>query len=55
MIIEKIIKKIRQCDDFHDRCDYLLEHDETTYLLEYIDKLNNNWNELENWLKKELD
>ena len=40
-MIENIIKNIEQCDDFHNRCDYLLEHDEATYLVEYIRGLEN--------------
>jgi len=38
-IEEDVIKKLRSCDDFHNRCDCLLEHGEITYLLEYIDRL----------------
>lgn len=37
--IEIIINKLTECDDYHNRCDCLLEHDEITYLLEYIKKL----------------
>ena len=48
--IEDIISKIRQCDDYHDRCDYLLEHDELTYLLEYIDELHFFVKEIQNSL-----
>lgn len=47
-MIENIIKNIEQCDDFHNRCDYLLEHDESTRLIEYI-------TDLENKLKKVTD
>ena len=38
-IVYELILKLEQCDDKHNRCDYLLEHDEITYLLEYITKL----------------
>ena len=38
-IVEDLLEKLKQCDDFHNRCDYLLEHDETTYLLDYITNL----------------
>ena len=31
-----LLLKLEDCDDFHNRCDYLIEHDEITYLLEYI-------------------
>jgi len=34
-----LLLKLEQCDDFHNRCDYLMEHDEITYLLEYITDL----------------
>ena len=47
-MIENIIKNIEQCDDFHNRCDYLLEHDESTRLIEYI-------TDLENKIKKVTD
>lgn len=36
MIAEEVISKLIDCDDFHKRCDYLLEHSEITYLLDYI-------------------
>jgi len=35
-VVEDILNKLKQCDDFHNRCDCLLEHSEITYLLEYI-------------------
>lgn len=35
-IVEDTLNKLRQCDDYHHRCDCLLEHSEITYLLEYI-------------------
>lgn len=38
-IEQEIINKIKQCDDFHNRCDCLLEHSECTYLIEYIEAL----------------
>ena len=34
-----LILKLQECDDRHNRCDYLMEHDEITYLLEYIEYL----------------
>lgn len=39
IFIEELISKIRQTDDFHNRCDCLLEHDETTRLIEYLDTI----------------
>lgn len=38
-IVYDLLLKLEECDDKHNRCDYLLEHDEITYLLEYIKKL----------------
>lgn len=38
-MVNDIINKLKDCDDFHNRCDCLLEHDEITYLLEYIEEL----------------
>ena len=38
-IIYDLLLKLKQCDDKHNRCDYLMEHDEITYLLEYIEML----------------
>ena len=40
-VIEDILNKLKECDDFHDRCDCLLEHDEITYLLDYIQQKEN--------------
>ena len=34
-----LLLKLEQCDDKHNRCDYLMEHNEITYLLEYIEML----------------
>ena len=41
-VIPTILQKLTDCDDYHKRCDCLLEHDEITYLLEYIDALERN-------------
>ena len=38
-MINELIEKLKKCDDLHDRCDYLIEHDEITYLLDYITNL----------------
>ena len=40
-VVEDTLDKLRQCDDFHNRCDCLLEHSEITYLLEYIQQKEN--------------
>lgn len=46
-VVEDTLNKLKQCDDFHNRCDCLLEHSEITYLLEYIQQKENIINELE--------
>lgn len=38
-IVYDLLLKLEQCDDKHNRCDYLMEHDEITYLLEYTEML----------------
>ena len=38
-IIKELLEKLKQCDDFHNRCDFLMEHSEITYMLDYITKL----------------
>lgn len=38
-MINIILNALRHCDDYHKRCDYLLEHDAITYLLDYIHHL----------------
>lgn len=38
-IINELLEKLKQCDDFHNRCDFLMEHSEITYMLDYITKL----------------
>ena len=35
-IIKELLEKLKQCDDFHNRCDFLMEHSEITYMLDYI-------------------
>ena len=40
-VIKDILNKLKKCDDFHDRCDCLLGHDEITYLLDYIQQKEN--------------
>ena len=37
-IVYDLLLKLEQCDDKHNRCDYLMEHDEITYLLEHIEE-----------------
>ena len=38
-MIKELLEKLKQCDDFHNRCDFLMEHDEITYMLDYITNL----------------
>ena len=48
-----LILRLQECDDKHNRCDYLMEHSEITYLLEYIDYLQKENNELRKIKKEE--
>ena len=50
-IIKELLEKLKQCDDFHNRCDFLMEHSEITYMLDYITKLQQENQEL----KKQLE
>ena len=50
-IINELLEKLKQCDDFHNRCDFLMEHSEITYMLDYITKLQ----EENQKLKKQLE
>lgn len=48
-IVENLLKEMEKCNSKNNRCDYLLEHSEIDYLLEYIDQLQqerNNYKEL---------
>ena len=61
-IINELLEKLKQCDDFHNRCDFLMEHSEITYMLDYItnlqqenQKLKDNWNELKKELKDKFE
>ena len=38
-IVENLLKEMEKCNFKNNRCDYLLEHSEIDYLLEYIDQL----------------
>lgn len=51
MIIEQILNRLKDCDDFHNRCDYLLEHNEITYLLKYITELNERINRAREYIE----
>ena len=54
-VIEDILNKLKECDDFHDRCDCLLEHDEITYLLDYIQQKENIIKEVREYIEKNID
>ena len=58
-IIKELLEKLKQCDDVHNRCDFLMEHSEITYMLDYITnlqqenkKLKDNWNYIKKMLKE---
>ena len=58
--IKELLEKLKQCDDFHNRCDFLMEHNEITYMLDYItklqqenQKLKDNWNKIEQIIENE--
>ena len=44
--IKELLEKLKQCDDFHNRCDFLMEHSEITYMLDCITKLQQENQEL---------
>ena len=46
-IIKELLEKLKQCDDFHNRCDFLMEHSEITYMLDYITNLQQENKQLE--------
>ena len=47
-IVYDLLLKLEQCDDRHNRCDYLIEHDEITYMLEYIEEKDKEIERLKN-------
>lgn len=54
-IVYDLLLKLEQCDDKHNRCDYLMEHDEITYLLEHIEEKDKEIERLKEWKKDLLD
>ena len=54
-IINELLEKLKQCDDFHNRCDFLMEHSEITYMLDYITKLQKENKKLENQIDKSIE
>ena len=53
--MNELLEKLKQCDDFHNRCDFLMEHDEITYMLDYITNLQQENQELQEKINKSLD
>ena len=53
-VVEDTLNKLKQCDDFHNRCDCLLEHSEITYLLDYIQQKENIIKEVREYIKQLL-
>ena len=51
-IVYDLLLKLEQCDDRHNRCDYLMEHDEITYLLEYIEEKDKQLDKYKNVIDK---
>ena len=51
--IKRIINDIQECDSLHNNCDYLLEHEESYLLINYINQLQSNWNSLKDLIEKE--
>ena len=45
-IINELLEKLKLCDDYHNRCDFLMEHSEITYMLSYITNLQQENQEL---------
>lgn len=54
-ILYDLLLKLEQCDDKHNRCDYLMEHDEITYLLDYITNLEKRNENLKEDFKRHID
>ena len=54
-MIKELLEKLKQCDDFHNRCDFLMEHSEITYMLDYITNLQQENKELKERINKSLD
>ena len=53
--IKELLEKLKQCDDFHNRCDFLMEHSEITYMLDYITNLQQENKELKERINKSID
>ena len=53
-IIKELLEKLKQCDDFHNRCDFLMEHSEITYMLDYITNLQKENKKLKEVIDKSI-
>ena len=51
-IVYDLLLKLEQCDDKHNRCDYLMEHNEITYLLEHIEEKDKQLDKYKNVIDK---
>ena len=54
-IIKELLEKLKLCDDFHNRCDFLMEHSEITYMLDYITNLQQENQELKEVIDKAIE
>ena len=54
-MIKELLEKLKQCDDFHNRCDFLMENDEITYMLDYITNLQQENLKLKEVINKSID
>ena len=54
-IINELLEKLKLCDDYHNRCDFLMEHSEITYMLDYITKLQQENKELKKQIDKSIE
>ena len=54
-MIKELLEKLKQCDDFHNRCDFLMEHSEITYMLDYITKLQQENQKYKEVINKSID
>ena len=54
-MIKELLEKLKQCDDFHNRCDFLMEHSEITYMLDYITNLQQENEQLKEVINKSID
>ena len=53
-MIKELLEKLKQCDDFHNRCDFLMEHSEITYMLDYITSLQQENEQLKEIIDKSI-